>query len=141
MTATNTISQRILEAIRDVAVLPNFEDKEATRDWLDKVLTAIESIPQWWIVLPNLGDMAKAFASDDMLSPLGYAVRDNDELFDSLHRLLRVMVTPSSAQSAIEAAAAVRQLAERAKAAGIDPVSILTVVECMISLARLICEK
>ena len=138
MTATNTISQRILEAIRDVSVIPNFGDKEATRDWLDKVVTAIESIPRWWVVLPNISDMARALANDDMVSFLGHAVHYDDDLYDSLYQLLRVMVTPSSAQSAIEAAAAVRQLAERAKASGIDPVSILTVVECMIALARLI---
>jgi len=138
---TNTISQRILEASRDIAVLPNFEDKETTRDWLDKVVTAIESIPQWWIVLPNISDMARALADDEIMSFLGQAVRDNDELFDSLHRLLRAMVTTGSVQSAIDAAAAVRQIAERAKAAGVNPMSILTAAECMIALARLICEK
>ena len=138
---TNTISQRILEAIRDVTVLPDFGDKEATREWLDKVITAIESIPRWWVILPNISDMARALASDDMMSCLGHAVHYDDDLYDSFYQLLRVMVTTSSAQSAIEAAAAVRQLAARAKDAGIDPVSILTVVECMIALARLICEK
>jgi len=120
--------------VGDIVTLPNFGDANATRDWLQGVVAIAESIPQWWIVWPNLCERE---ADDDMLAFLQQAVRD-DGMYDSLYRLLIVCLSTGRELTAEEAALAVRLLADAAKKAGVDPQDVLATMQTIASLVRLI---
>ncbi len=113
----------LLRIVRSIANLPNFGDEKATRDWLSGVIDAAWSVPG-----SSLDDAVMAF--------LGHAVR-NDE-YDSLYRLLIVCLTTDRALMPDESALAIRPIAARAIAAGVKPETVLTAVEGIASMVRLI---
>ena len=112
----------LLRIVRNVASLPNFGDKLETRDWLQGVINDTWSIPG-----SSIDDAVMAF--------LGQAVRHDDE-YDSLYRLLIMCLT--RALTPKEAALAIPLIAASAEAARINPMTVLTVVEGIASMVRLI---
>ena len=114
----------LLRIVRNVANLPNFGDANATREWLQGVIDATWSIPG-----SSLDDAVMAF--------LGQVVRDDDE-YDSLYRLLVVCLTTGRALTPDESALAIPLIAASAKAAGVKPETVLTVVEAIASMVQLI---
>ena len=113
----------LLRIVRKVADLPNFGDKEATRSWLAGVIDASWSIPG-------------SSLDDVVMAHLAQVVRDDG--YDSLYRLLVVCLTTGRTLTPEEAAMAISLIAERAKAEGIDPETVLTVVEAIADMVQLV---
>lgn len=120
--------------VGDIVTLPNFGDANATRDWLCGVIATAESIPQSWIVWPNLCDRE---ADNDMLAFLQQAVCD-DGLYDSLYRMLIACLSTGRELTVEEAALAVRLLAEAAEKAGVDPQDVLATMQTIADMVQLV---
>ena len=118
----NNPIQETLSIARTVAVIPNFSDKDAVKRWLLKVLGI------------------SILMDDRMVDFLKQSI-DSSERFDSLYRLLLVALSINRALTAEEEAAlAVRPLEAEAKAAGIDPLDVLAVVQAIAKLVKVIRE-
>jgi len=113
----------LLRIVRNVANLPNFGDERTTRDWLSGVINAAWSIPG-------------SSLDDVVMAHLAQVVRDDG--YDSLYRLLVVCLTTGRTLTPEEAAMAISLIAERAKAEGINPETVLTVVEGIAAMVQLV---
>ena len=121
---------RFLEALRifrTIANLPDFADKEAVREWLISLLGIAQS----------LTDRTPNEADDKVVEVLVRSV-DNERLFDPIFDLLTAMLT---APPEAVACTAPPTLAAEAKAAGIDPMTILAIVEAVAAIIKLIRER
>jgi hypothetical protein len=117
----------LLRIFRVIANLPDFGDKEATRQWLLK-LCEIASM---------LTERTPTEADDAVLAFLERSIA-NPALFDPIYELLTAMLT---APPEAVACTAPPTLAAEAKAAGIDPMTILAIVEAVVGLIKLISER
>jgi len=115
--------RELLRIVRTVTNLPNFGNKEETRNWLQGVIETAWTIPG-----SSLDDVLMNFVD--------HAVRNN--LYDSLYRMLIVCLSTSRALTAEETAWAVRQLEASAKTAGVDPLAVLRVVEDIAAMVQLV---
>ena len=119
----------LLRIVRKVANLPNFGNKEATRQWLVGVVDTAWTIP-------SLNG-----AIDDDAVALVARLAGNKRAFEPLHRLLLVVMTTDRALTPEEASLAVRPIAEQANAAGVHPMAVLVVVECMAKMIKLVRDQ
>ena len=121
---------RILELLRIfrmIADLPDFGDKEATRQWLLKLCE----------IAGLLTERTPTPADDAVLAFLVRSI-SNPALFDPIYELLTALLTAPPETVACMAPPA---LAAEAKAAGIDPLTILAIVEAVAALVKLIRER
>lgn len=121
---------RILELLRIfrvIADLPDFADREATRTWLLGLCD----------IAGLLTERTPTEADDAVLAFLGRSIA-NPALFDPIYELLTAMLT---APPEAVACTAPPTLAAEAKAAGIDPMTILAIVEAVVGLIKLIRER
>ena len=135
--ATLEIPMRFLELLRifrTIANLPDFTNKEATREWLISLLGIAQS----------LTDRTPNEADDRVVEFLVRSVA-NEKLFDPIYDLLVALLDRDDinlgASEAATEPAAPGTLAAEAKAAGIDPLTILAIVEAVATLVKLIRER
>ena len=129
---------RILELLRIfrvIADLPDFGDKEAVRAWLLKLCEIASML---------LTERTPTEADDAVLAFLERSIA-NPALFDPIYELLVAMLDRDDinlgASEAATEPAAPGTLAAEAKAAGIDPMTILAIVEAVVGLIKLIRER
>jgi len=120
----------LLRIFRVIADLPNFGDKEATRAWLLKLCE----------IAGLLVERTPTEADDAVLAFLERSI-GNDDLFDPIYRLLLAVLSTDETLTASEAETATQPLAAEAEKAGIDPLTILAVVEAVVGLIKLIRER
>lgn len=131
------VPQRIVEVFgiaEDIVALPDFGNTKATRKWLGSIIEIAESIPDQWVVWL---DLCEKEDDDDIIAFLRQAVRD-DNLYDSLYRMLIVCLSTGRPLTPEESALAVQLLAEAAEKAGVDPQNVLAAVQDIASLVRFI---
>ena len=124
----------LLRIFRTIANLPDFTNKEAVREWLISLLGIAQS----------LTDRTPNEADDRVVEFLVRSV-DNEKLFDPIYDLLVALLDRDDinlgASEAATEPAAPGTLAAEAKAAGIDPLTILAIVEAVAALIKLIRER
>jgi hypothetical protein len=121
---------RILELLRIfrvIADLPDFGDKEAVREWLISLLGIAQS----------LTDRTPNEADDRVVEFLVRSVA-NEKLFDPIYDLLTALLT---APPETVACMAPPTLAAEAEKAGIDPVTIVAIIEAVAAIIKLIRER
>lgn len=118
----------LLRVMRTVISLPDFGDKEATRTWLlrlcdiGKLVTTRTTTP----------------ADDAVLAFLERSIGD-PKLFDPIYDLLTAMLDADDGES--QKVGLTPSLAAEANAAGIDPLTILAIVEAVATLIKIIRER
>ena len=117
----------LLRIFRAIADLPDFGDKQATRGWLIGVLGVAQSVT----------DRTPNEADDRVVEFLVKSV-DNERLFGPIYDLLVAMLT---APPEAVACTAPPELAAEAKAAAIDPFTVLAIIEAVAALVKLIRER
>ena len=117
----------LLRIFRVIADLPDFGDKEAVRAWLLKLCE----------IAGMLTERTPTPADDAVLAFLERSIA-NPALFDPIYELLTAMLT---APPEAAACTAPPTLAAEAKAAGIDPMTILAIVEAVVGLIKLSRER
>ena len=117
----------LLRIFRVIANLPDFSDKEAVQTWLLKLCE----------IAGLLTERTPTPADDAVLAFLERSIA-NPALFDPIYDLLTAMLT---APPEAAACTAPPTLAAEAKAAGIDPMTILAIVEAVVGLIKLIRER
>jgi hypothetical protein len=121
---------RILELLRIfrvIADLPDFGDKAAVQTWL---LTLCD-------IAKLLTERTPTPADDAVLAFLERSIA-NPALFDPIYELLMALLT---APPETVACMTPPTLAAEAKAAGIDPVTILAIIEAVAAIIKLIRER
>jgi hypothetical protein len=120
---------RILELLRIfrvIANLPDFGDKEATRQWLLKLCE----------IAKLLTERTPTEADDAVLAFLERSIA-NPALFDPIYELLTALLAHDDGPETL----ASRELTEATLKAGIDPMTILAIVEAVVGLIKLIRER
>jgi hypothetical protein len=124
----------LLRIFRTIANLPDFTNKEAVREWLISLLGIAQS----------LTDRTPNEADDRVVEFLVRSV-NNEKLFDPIYDLLVALLDRDDinlgASEAATEPAAPGTLAAEAKAAGIDPMTILAIVEAVASLIKMLRER
>lgn len=124
----------LLRIFRAIAAIPDFGNKEATREWLISLLGIAQS----------LTDRTPNEADDRVVEFLVRSVAE-PKLFDPIYDLLVALLDRDDinlgASEAATEPAAPGTLAAEAKAAGIDPLTILAIVEAVATLVKLIRER
>ena len=121
---------RILELLRifrAIADLPDFGDKAAVQAWLLKLCE----------IAGLLTERTPTEADDAVLAFLERSIGD-PKLFDPIYELLTALLT---APPEAVACTAPPTLAAEAEKAGIDPVTILAIVEAVAAIIKLIRER
>jgi len=120
----------LLRIFRAIADLPDFGDKEATRAWLLKLCE----------IAGLLAERTPTPADDAVLAFLERSI-GNPALFDPIYSLLLALLgTPDEAGNEYRVFTPPALTAEANKA-GIDPLTILAIVEAVAALIRLIRER
>ena len=120
----------LLRIVRTVAAIPDFGDKEATRAWLLKLCE----------IAGLLVERTPTPADDAVLAFLERSI-GNDDLFDPIYRLLLAVLSTDETLTASEAETATQPLTSEAEKAGIDPLTILAIVEAVAALVKLIRDR
>jgi len=118
----------LLRIFRTIADLPDFGDKEATRAWL---LNLCE-------IAGLLAGRTPTPADDAVLAFLERSI-GNPALFDPIYDLLVALLGAEDGES--QKVGLTPALAAGANKAGIDPLTILAIVEAVAALIRLIRER
>ena len=121
---------RILELLRifrTIADLPNFGDKEAVRAWLLKLCE----------IAGLLTERTPTEADDAVLAFLERSIA-NPALFDPIYDLLTALLAGAGESQKVGLTPA---LAGEAEKAGIDPMTILAIVEAVASLIKMLRER
>ncbi len=118
----------LLRIFRVIAALPDFGDKEATREWLISLLGIAQS----------LTDRTPNEADDRVVEFLVRSVA-NEKLFDPIYDLLVALLGAEDGES--QKVGSTPALAGEAEKAGIDPVTIVAIIEAVASLIKLIRER
>ena len=117
----------LLRIFRTIANLPDFTNKEAVREWLIGLLGIAQSFT----------DRTPNEADDRVVEFLVRSVA-NEKLFDPIYDLLTAMLT---APPEAVACTAPPTLAAEAEKVGIDPVTIVAIIEAVVGLIKLIRER
>jgi uncharacterized membrane protein affecting hemolysin expression len=117
----------LLRIFRTIADLPDFSDKQATQKWLLE-LCSIGKL---------LTDRTPTPADDAVLAFLERSI-GNPALFDPIYDLLTALLAGAGESQKVGLTPA---LAGEAEKAGIDPLTILAIVEAVASLIKLIRER
>ena len=116
----------LLRIFRVIANLPDFGDKEAVRAWLLK-LCEIDGL---------LTERTPTPADDAVLAFLERSIGD-PKLFDPIYDLLTTLLAHDDGPETL----ASQELTEATLKAGIDPLTILAIVEAVAALIKLIRER
>ena len=117
----------LLRLARNLIDLPNFSDKEATRQWLLLLCGTAAMITS----------RTPTQADDAVLAFLKRAIGD-PKLYDPIYDLLTALLAGAGESQKVGLTPA---LAAEANKAGIDPLTILAIVEAVAALIRLIRER
>jgi hypothetical protein len=116
----------LLRIFRAIAAIPDFGDKEAVRAWLLKLCD----------VAKLLTDRTPTPADDAVLSFLERSISD-PKLFDPIFGLLTTLLATDDGPETLASA----ELTEATISAGIDPVTIMAIIEAVVGLIKLIRER
>jgi hypothetical protein len=116
----------LLRIFRVIANLPDFGDKEATRQWLLKLCE----------IAKLLTERTPTPADDKVLAFLERSIADS-ALFDPIYDLLTALLAHDDGPETL----ASQELTEATLKAGIDPLTILAIVEAVVGLIKLIRER
>lgn len=116
----------LLRIFRVIAALPDFGDKEATRQWLLKLCE----------IAGLLTERTPTPADDAVLAFLERSI-SNPAMFDPIYDLLAALL----AGNGDAPVAMAFPLTSEAEKAGIDPMTILAIVEAVVGLIQLIRER
>ena len=116
----------LLRIFRTIADLPDFGDKEATRAWLLKLCD----------VAKLLTEQTPTPADDAVLAFLERSISD-PKLFDPIFGLLTTLLATDDGPETLASA----ELTEATISAGIDPATILAIVEAVAALVKLIRQR
>lgn len=117
----------LLRIFRAIAAIPDFGNKEATREWLISLLGIAQS----------LTDRTPNEADDRVVEFLVRSVAE-PKLFDPIYDLLTALL---AAPPETVACMAPPTLAAEAEKAGIDPVTIVAIIEAVAAIIKLIRER
>lgn len=117
----------LLRIFRVIANLPDFADKEAVQTWLLK-LCEIASL---------LTERTPTPADDAVLAFLERSIA-NPALFDPIYDLLAALLAGDGESQKV---GLTPPLAAEAEKAGIDPLTIVAVIEAVVGLIKLIRER
>ena len=117
----------LLRIFRAIADLPNFGDKEAVRGWLLKLCE----------IAGLLTERTTTPADDAVLAFLERSI-GNPALFDPIYDLLTALLACDGDSQKV---GLTPMLAGEAEKVGIDPLTILAIVEAVASLIKLIRER
>lgn len=122
----------LLRIFRTIANLPNFADKASTRQWLLNLCD----------IAGLLTERTPTPADDAVLAFLKRSIAD-EKLFDPIFELLTALLDRDDAPTAAEAfgATSPSEIATEAKAAGVDPLTIVAIIEAIAALIKLIRER
>lgn len=118
----------LLRIFRVIANLPDFGDKAAVRQWL---LTLCD-------IAGLLTERTPTEADDKVLAFLERSIGD-EKLFDPIFDLLTAMLGAKDGES--QKVGLTPPLAAEAEKVGIDPVTILAIIEAVVGLIKLIRER
>jgi len=118
----------LLRIFRAIAAIPDFGDKEATRAWLLKLCE----------IAGLLAERTPTPADDAVLAFLERSI-GNPALFDPIYDLLTALLGAEDGES--QKVGLTPTLAGEAEKAGIDPLTILAIVEAVASLIKMIRER
>ena len=116
----------LLRIFRAIAAIPDFGDKEATRQWL---LNLCE-------IAGLLTERTPTPADDAVLAFLERSI-SNPEMFDPIYDLLAALL----AGNGDAPVAMAFPLTSEAEKAGIDPMTILAIVEAVVALVKWLRER
>jgi hypothetical protein len=116
----------LLRIFRAIAAIPNFGDKEAVRAWLLKLCD----------VAKLLTDRTPTPADDAIVAFLERSISD-PKLFDPIFGLLTTLLATDDGPETLASA----ELTEATISAGIDPVTIMAIIEAVAALVKLIRER
>ena len=117
----------LLRIFRTITDLPDFSDREATREWLLKLCD----------IAGLLTERTPTPADDAVLAFLKRSIAD-PKLFDPIFDLLTNLL---AAEPGAHTCAAPPELAAAAEASAIDPLTIIAIVEAVAALIKLIRER
>ena len=117
----------LLRIFRTIADLPNFGDKEATRAWLLKLCE----------IAGLLAERTPTPADDAVLAFLERSI-GNPALFDPIYDLLTALLAGAGESQKV---GLTPPLTAEAEKAGIDPLTILAIIEAVVGLIKLIRER
>ena len=117
----------LLRIFRTIAAIPDFGDKEAVQAWLLKLCE----------IAGLLVERTTTPADDAVLAFLERSI-GNPALFDPIYDLLTALLAGAGESQKVGLTPA---LAGEAEKAGIDPLTILAIVEAVASLIKLIRER
>ena len=118
----------LLRILRSVTDLPDFGDKEAVRAWLLKLCE----------IAGLLTERTPTEADDAVLAFLERSIA-NPALFDPIYDLLTTLLGAEDGES--QKVGLTPALAAEANKAGIDPLTILAIVEAVASLIKMLRER
>jgi len=116
----------LLRIVRTIAAIPDFGDKEAVRAWLLKLCD----------VAKLLTDRTPTPADDAIVAFLERSISD-PKLFDPIFGLLTTLLATDDGPETLASA----ELTEATISAGIDPLTILAIVEAVAALVKLIRDR
>lgn len=116
----------LLRIVRTVAAIPNFGDKEAVKRWLLDLCD----------VAKLLTDRTPTPADDAIVAFLERSIGD-PKLFDPIFDLLVALLATDDGPETLASA----ELTEATINAGIDPLTILAIIEAVAALVKLIRER
>jgi len=116
----------LLRIFRAIAAIPDFGDKEAVRAWLLKLCD----------VAKLLTDRTPTPADDAIVAFLERSISD-PKLFDPIFGLLTTLLATDDGPETLASA----ELTDATISAGIDPLTILAIVEAVAALVNLIRER
>ena len=116
----------LLRIFRAIAAIPDFGDKEAVRAWLLKLCD----------VAKLLTDRTPTPADDAIVAFLERSISD-PKLFDPIFGLLTTLLATDDGPETLASA----ELTEATISAGIDPVTIMAIIEAVVGLIKLIRER
>jgi len=116
----------LLRIFRAIAAIPDFGDKEAVRAWLLKLCD----------VAKLLTDRTPTPADDAIVAFLERSISD-PKLFDPIFGLLTTLLATDDGPETLASA----ELTDATISAGIDPLTILAIVEAVAALVKLIRDR
>ena len=116
----------LLRIFRAIADLPDFGDKEATRAWLLKLCE----------IAGLLVERTPTPADDAVLAFLERSISD-PKLFDPIFCLLTTLLATDDGPETLASA----ELTDATISAGIDPLTILAIIEAVAALVKLIRDR
>ncbi len=116
----------LLRIFRAIAAIPDFGDKEAVRAWLLKLCD----------VAKLLTDRTPTPADDAIVAFLERSISD-PKLFDPIFGLLTTLLATDDGPETLASA----ELTDATISAGIDPLTIMAIIEAVVGLIKLIRER